>query len=140
MPLYVKQSSGCSRIDKNYDSDIQSLKNKTSIYITQSGVSGIWSYRKYSNGEVEFWGTSVQSVTTTIQQGNIWYSSVFTVNYPFTISNSNKYGFVEAYDVWYLAKIAGISTTSISFRAMRGSSSSTAFNTAFFLFCKGSIA
>lgn len=57
----------------------------------QEGTSGIWSYKKWSNGEVELWGTySVSSIDCNVAIGNMYRTAVFTpTSFPFTVYNPN---------------------------------------------------
>jgi hypothetical protein len=53
-------------------------------YITDTGTSGIWTYRKWNSGIAECWGRKgSQSYTMTAVSGNGYYSSAGeTVNLP----------------------------------------------------------
>lgn len=54
--------------------------------IVESGTSGIWTYRKWSNGIAECWGTYTSgSVSATAVNG--WYYGVISTNFPFTFMN-----------------------------------------------------
>ena len=53
------------------------------------GTSGIWKYRRWSNGFVELWGTyNISNMACTAALGNWYRTAVFYPNsFPFTISN-----------------------------------------------------
>ncbi len=51
--------------------------------IVEQGTSGIWRYRKWSDGTAECWGyTSMESIACTTQWGNAYYSAIKTYNFP----------------------------------------------------------
>lgn len=54
-------------------------------YVIEHGTSGIWTYRKWASGIAECWGTTTFTGTTNQSWGsNIKYTTVPSVNYPFT--------------------------------------------------------
>ncbi len=62
-----------------------------SVYSVQTGTSGIWTYKKWSNGEVELWGAySVSNIDCTTAIGNMYRTAVFSPSsFPFTVYNPN---------------------------------------------------
>lgn len=65
--------------------------NYGSVYSVQNGSSGIWTYKKWSNGDVELWGTfSVSNLNCNTALGNMYRTAAFTPNsFPFTVYNPN---------------------------------------------------
>lgn len=59
------------------------LKETQGVRITDSGTSGIWSWRKWSDGTVECWGrTNTQSYVVTNPFVNGWYASLGSISFP----------------------------------------------------------
>ncbi len=118
--LYVKESTTCDKLMSDYSSDINVLKQRVNDlsaklnvdYVTMRGVSGIWSYTKYDSCRAEILGKSTVSVTATIQSGGLYYSGIYSVKYLFTLS-APMYGFVSAYDVWYIGSLCEINDTEV---------------------------
>ena len=54
------------------------------------GSSGIWTYRKWSNGKVELWGSySVSNLACSTALGNMYRTDAFSVgSFPFTVYNA----------------------------------------------------
>ena len=54
------------------------------------GTSGIWTYRKWSNGKVELWGSySVSNKACSTALGNMYRTDVFSVgSFPFSVYNA----------------------------------------------------
>ena len=59
---------------------IDTLKNM--VHIVESGTSGIWSYRKWSDGTAECWGTYNFQLNLVDQFQNVWAGHSFTLNLP----------------------------------------------------------
>jgi hypothetical protein len=55
------------------------------------GTSGIWSYKKWSNGEVELWGSyAISNMECNNALGGMYRTAVFSPSsFPFTIYNPN---------------------------------------------------
>ena len=51
-------------------------------YLVESGTSGIWNYRKWSDGTAECWGTSTASVAIQTAQQYTYVSDCATVDFP----------------------------------------------------------
>lgn len=49
--------------------------NLGAVHITGSGTSGIWSWRKWSDGTAECWGNLTGSVSSWTQWGSLYYST-----------------------------------------------------------------
>lgn len=48
-------------------------------YITETGTSGIWTYRKWSDGTAECWGTADRTVTSWASWGGCYYANPYNV-------------------------------------------------------------
>lgn len=59
---------------------------KRNISIIEEGTSGIWTYRKYSDGTAECWGKAGATVNVTTAWGYLYYGSIAVPNFPFTFS------------------------------------------------------
>lgn len=55
--------------------------------IVESGTSGIWRYRKWSNGDAECWGEYTGTHQITNNYNGVYYSNTITVQYPFTFAS-----------------------------------------------------
>lgn len=54
--------------------------------VVEQGTSGIWTYRKWSDGTAECWGHNTATVTFA-SIGNGWRGSGGQVNFPFTFKD-----------------------------------------------------
>jgi hypothetical protein len=65
--------------------------NDHTIYGMTEGKSGIWSYRQWSNGTAELWGSySVSNLACTTALGNMYRTAVFSPgSFPFTVYSPN---------------------------------------------------
>lgn len=52
------------------------------VYIVESGTSGIWSYRKWSDGTAECWGAYSFLLNLTTQFQNVWAGHTFALAFP----------------------------------------------------------
>ena len=59
---------------------IDTLKNM--VHIVESGTSGIWSYRKWSDGTAECWGEKIVSVTTDSSWAGYYTGTIGSIIYP----------------------------------------------------------
>ncbi len=50
--------------------------------VIESGVSGIWNYRKWSDGTAECWALNAGTYNLTQQYGGAYYASEISVNFP----------------------------------------------------------
>lgn len=55
--------------------------------IVESGKSGIWRYRKWSNGDAECWGEYTGKHAITNNYNGVYYSNTITVQYPFAFAS-----------------------------------------------------
>lgn len=51
-------------------------------HIIESGTSGIWSYRKWSDGTAECWGKKIASVTTSSSWAGYYTGIIGSIIYP----------------------------------------------------------
>lgn len=86
--------------------------------VVESGTSGIWTYRKWSNGLAECWGrSSLGTKAITTRYGNGYYASANTINFPSnffnnvpTVTISSQDG--SGYGTWF--NITTVSKTSVT--------------------------
>ena len=58
-------------------------------YVVESGMSGIWTYRKWNSGIAECWGVYTDSICIDeINQEGFYYSQPIYIYYPFTFSGT----------------------------------------------------
>lgn len=80
---------------KNLQTNITDITNniaKLSVdYISEVGSSGVWSYKKWANGNVELWGTyEVLNVECSVLFGGMYRtSSIEPTAFPFRVNNAN---------------------------------------------------
>lgn len=94
-------------------------------WITASGTSDGWTYRKYSDGTFDAWGTFNKTPTSSTASGNIYYSNSISQSLPFTAVADSVIatGSVGAQYAWLVNTSAA--TTTVSFRVARGTTIST---------------
>ena len=69
------------------------IKMLSTPMVLETGTSGIWTYRKWSDGTAECWGrTAVATYTHTTQSGNAYYTSA-TFSFPSNLFASVTVGF-----------------------------------------------
>lgn len=75
------------------------------VYIVESGTSGMWNYRKWSDGTAECWGQKNQSVSAT-SWGTMYYIRLEADDYPAGLFTSviSAYG-QHASDIDYVASL-----------------------------------
>lgn len=75
----------------NLSGTVNDSKNGGTYVSFAKGTSGIWTYKKYANGDLEMWGTySVSNVACTEAMGNMYRTAVFSPTaFPFTVYNPN---------------------------------------------------
>lgn len=72
------------------EEDFEELKDKVTVaYIVETGTSGIWTYRKWSDGTVECWGVH----TVSKANDNVLGRSVY---YPFVIEDAVAIGTIKS--------------------------------------------
>ena len=85
--------------------------------VVEQGTSGIWTYRKWSNGTAECWGTTAyRSVSTSSAFGSVYYGSAQTVTYPsglFSTSPSAIITILSGNGLW--AGITSETTTAVTY-------------------------
>ena len=65
------------------------VANITMPVIVDSGTSGIWTYRKWSDGTAECWGTHSWTISSWTAWGGTYYSTYSgTINYPSGLFNA----------------------------------------------------
>lgn len=90
---YVEQEEFDNLVDEVdiAKEDIEELKENVPIsYIIETGTSGIWTYRKWSDGTAECWGTAeLKNQTFTNTWGSLYEcsNSFPSVDYPLEFSN-----------------------------------------------------
>jgi hypothetical protein len=96
-------------------------------FVTEYGTSGIWTYRKWSNGVAECWGTSAE-VTANVQTawGGVFAASnvIPNYNYPvaFTTLPSLQITYrATSYGAWYYVEDTGTNTRTPKVSLLRGS-------------------
>ena len=98
-------------------------------FVIEQGTKGIWTYRKWSSGVAECWGsTTITGVVCNNTNGVLYYSDVISVALPFTFS-SIQYADVNTGDPWRLGgNSINTTATMLSFKVVQASSSQTAYN------------
>ena len=98
-------------------------QNKATPHIIDSGKSGIWSYRKWSNGVAECWGRNSYRLLAPSESSNgaVYYSADYTENLPSGLFSSVTSWSVSTNDNWSWTSKAGASTSAVVFRVARGS-------------------
>lgn len=84
-----------------------------SVRVTETGTSGIWTYRKWSDGTVEAWGSKTETLSFS-SWGSLYYIRMAGDNYPsglFTSVDLVEGQFVCAPDVVSSIRNAGLATT-----------------------------
>lgn len=75
-----------------YISGVMNDSDNGGIYVSATeGNSGIWTYRKYSNGDVELWGTYwITDLACTTTLGSMYCTIVFVPDqFPFAVYDAN---------------------------------------------------
>lgn len=92
---------------------------KRNISIIEEGTSGIWTYRKYSDGTAECWGNYVyNNLPINNPYGYGYYSAEINVNFPTGLFISNPSiqatsGDVAGYGSWFNITTNGTSQTKV---------------------------
>ncbi len=109
-------------ITNNFDNYVPKSGN---AWVTESGTSDGWTYRKYSDGTFDAWGTFTKTPTSSTASGNIYYSNAISQAMPFTaVADSTIVtGSVGAQYAWLVNTSAA--TANVSFRVARGTAIST---------------
>lgn len=88
------------------------------VWVVETGTEDGWTYKKYSDKTFEAWTNRNLSVTSSTSGGNIWYSNVITVDFPFGIVNAAVSGTFNTEMVWLANTSLG--AKSLSFRIGKG--------------------
>lgn len=88
------------------------------VWVVETGTEDGWTYKKYSDKTFEAWTNRNLSVTSSTSGGNIWYSNVITLDFPFRINDAAVSGTFNTEMVW-LANIS-LGANSLSFRIGKG--------------------
>lgn len=101
------------------------VDNNPVIFVTQSGTSNGWRYRKYSDHTFDAWGTFSVTPSSSAASGNIYYSDSKSVSLPFTAVNDSVFitASVGTQYTWVVNTSAA--QTVVSFRIARGTAIST---------------
>ena len=96
-------------------------------YITETGTSGIWTYRKWSDGTAECWGTHSWTISSWTGWGSTYYSTYSgNISYPSGLFNATPTvtadGHASTEDCWLAGRSGGSSTQTPSYFLMRSSS------------------
>lgn len=85
---------------------LEGLGLSPSAYIVESGTSGIWTYRKWSDGTAECWGrTSSSSFTWSSYVNGLYYSSNnWLISLPFAFADTN---YVVTANTYYVGGAVG---------------------------------
>ena len=75
----------------NTDGVLSVTDSHGSLYTVETGTSGIWEYKKWSNGGVELWGSyDISDMACTTTLGGMYRTAVISPNeFPFKIYNPN---------------------------------------------------
>lgn len=92
-------------------------------WVVESGTSGGWSYRKYSDGTYDCWRKYDFTPSSSSSLGNIYYSNTGSVALPFTVTDGIAVGACNTELVWVANTF--VSTTAVSFRLGKGSALGT---------------
>lgn len=91
----------------------EQLLTLNSTYVKETGTSGGWNYRKWSDGTVELWWSSGVTYSNAVASGitGIQLASA-TIALPFTISNSVIVTSIDwSYTEWTQASVGANSVT-----------------------------
>lgn len=94
--------------------------------VVETGTSGNWTYRKWSDGTAECWGLHTSSITQAGQTGQMYYSNPVTLNLPFSLhSYSTSVASVTFHDYATMAvNVKFQSATTISYSVVRPTTTS----------------
>lgn len=88
------------------------------VWITETGTEDGWTYKKFSDKTFEAWTNRNFTITSSTSGGNIWYSNVITVDFPFRINDAAVSGTFNT-EVCWLANVS-LGTDTLSFRIGKG--------------------
>lgn len=90
-------------------------------FITETGSSGIWTYRKWSDGTAECWGRKSYGLLVESSQGAVYYSTDYRENLPSGLFTSVTSWSVATNDNWSWTGKAEANASAVVFRVARGS-------------------
>lgn len=101
-------------------------------YIVEQGTKGIWTYRKWSSGVAECWGTTTQkSLTLSATWGNLYTNNTSLINdaisYPFTFAampTVTASAVLKDYTYWAIMADSGSRLQSPKYKAVMPKSGS----------------
>lgn len=112
----------------------------TAISIVEQGTSGIWTYRKWSDGTAECWGKqNYGSMQLTWQYGYLYYRDASEVTYPFAFTEVPQVQVTRTYPSTgglIIPIPAAQSTTAISFYIASSTSTTSDVAVAIYAFGK----
>ena len=141
-------SSQISEVEENADTEIAKCElksNKTDVFpegitetilksqypsmklindmvrVVETGTSGIWTYRKWSDGTAECWGRKSYGLLVEASQGAVYYSADYRENLPSGLFTSVTSWSVSTNDNWSWTGKAEANTSAVVFRVVRGS-------------------
>jgi hypothetical protein len=88
--VHVKPTNIQMTTDNFYLTGVMNDSGNGGTYVSfTKGTSGIWTYKKYANGDLEMWGSyAVSNLECTTAMGNMYRTAVFSPTaFPFTIYN-----------------------------------------------------
>ena len=86
-------------------------------YVVEQGTTDGWDYIKYASGKFITWKRVLLTFTCGTASGSVYYSDTITLNLPFTIASGAANISLHQQ---CLASNVFVSTTAVSFRAIRG--------------------
>lgn len=95
-----------------------------SDFVTETGESGGWTYRKWHSGMAECWGMFTEDVAWTTPIGGLYYSGFITKTLPFAMQDLVVVGEMDATS--FFCNADQVDSTTIHFRSVRAVSVSAA--------------
>ena len=96
-------------------------------YITETGITDGWRYKKYSDGTYEAFKQDVANIAITTANGSIYYGDSATITFPHSVTplivNANVTG-TSTTNAW--CSVINIAASSCKLRLFRGTSSAAA--------------
>ena len=96
-------------------------------FVIEQGTSGIWTYRKWSSGLVELWGSVTATVSSTSASGYAYFSPEFSYAFPFTLASVLSVT-ANVHDPWCWAAPGNFTTTKLTVKIVRGSAYTSQFS------------
>lgn len=89
-------------------------------FITETGNSGIWTYRKWSDGTAECWGRKSYPTNIINPSGSVYFSDVINEYYPTGLFTSVQSGSLNTDENWSWISKATFGLEYVSFKLARG--------------------